>query len=316
MNGSSNPRLPAESRTPGECQTTPWLAVIPIHLARRLPGVLPQAIELLRCPHCGGPLSEAESSLTCAERHSFDLARQGYVNLLPGGAETGTADPAEMVDARDAFLATGAYRPLAERVADATGRLAPRAGCVIDLGAGTGYYLAAVLARDPERVGLALDLSKYAGRKAARSHPRAAAVVCDAWRPLPIRDASAAAVLSVFSPRNPAEIARVLDTTGVFVLAAPTEGHLADLVAALDLLKVDERKRERLDEKLGSRFVPVEEDTVEYGLAVGHDSLRALVGMGPSAYHVEPGELDRRVAALPDPFEITVSVSVAAFRVK
>lgn len=268
---------------------------------------------LLRCPHCAAPLELDDGQLGCATGHHFDVARQGYVNLLPGDAETGTADPAEMVQARVAFLATGAYAPISEGVAALTRKLAASSGCVVDLGAGTGYYLEEALVQMPERVGLALDLSKPAARKAARGD-RIAAVVCDAWRALPVMDGVAAAVLSVFSPRNPGEMARILAPGGVLVVVLPTDRHLAELISALGLLGVDERKRERLEDKLGSRFERVEEERLEFPMRLGADAVRALVGMGPSAYHVDSGEIERRVAALPEPVDTTASVTVAAFR--
>src|SRR5688572_20694208 len=120
-------------------------------------------------------------------------------------------------------------------------------GCILDLGAGTGWYLARVLERLPGRQGLALDLSKHALRRAARAHPRIGAVACDAWAPLPLRDGVAALVLSVFAPRDGAEIARVLRPGGALVVVTPTDRHLEPLVSKLGLLTVDERKEERID---------------------------------------------------------------------
>jgi 23S rRNA (guanine745-N1)-methyltransferase len=275
--------------------------------------VLSDATGLLRCPHCAAPLVFGDGRLTCGTGHSFDVARQGYVNLLPGDAGTGTADPLEMVQARASFLAGGSYAPIARHVSEAIQQFAPPSGCVVDLGAGTGYYLDAVLAQQPDRVGLALDLSKYAARIAA-SAERVASVVCDAWQPLPVVDGIAGAVLSVFSPRNPGEIARILAPDGVLVVVVPTDRHLSELIAALGLLSVDVRKRERLDDKLRSRFDLVEERQVEFPLQLDRDTLRTLIAMGPSAYHLDPSEIERRIAAIAEPADVTASVTVAAFR--
>jgi 23S rRNA (guanine745-N1)-methyltransferase len=297
--------------------TAPWPHVPAFWRSRRsLPAVIVEALELLRCPHCGAPLDGegGDGTLRCAAGHAFDVARQGYVNLLPPDADTGTADTAEMVAARDAFLSRGHYAPIADSVAGAVQRLAPAGGAVLDLGTGTGYYLAAVLDLLPERAGLALDISKQACRRAARAHPRAAAVVCDAWRRLPVGDARAAAVLSVFSPRNPAEIARVLEPGGILVVVTPTPRHLRELIGPLGLLDVDERKRERLDRKLSSRFEQVEERELEYVVELDHGTVSELVGMGPSAYHVKADALSASVAALPDLVDVTVSVAVSTFR--
>jgi 23S rRNA (guanine745-N1)-methyltransferase len=236
------------------------------------------------------------------------------VSLLGADATSGTADSAAMVEARDRFLISGAYGSIAAAVATAAERFAPRQGCVVDLGGGTAYYLAAVLERLSDRTGLSLDISKHAARRAAKAHPRAAAVVCDAWRTLPVRDGVAAVVLSVFSPRNPGEIARVLGPSGAFVVVTPTDRHLAELIGPLGLLSVDERKRERLDDKLRSRFEQVDETAVEHPMALDRANVAALVAMGPSSYHLDPTVASQRVANLPEPTAVTTSVTISVFR--
>jgi 23S rRNA (guanine745-N1)-methyltransferase len=273
----------------------------------------------LACPHCAQALTRHERSLRCPAGHSFDLAKQGYVSLLAGDAHTGTGDTAEMVAARADFLAAGHYRPIADALAEAASA-APAApavapgGLVADLGAGTGHYLAHVLDALPGRVGAALDISKYALRRAAKAHPRIGAVVCDAWRPLPLRDASADLMLNVFAPRNGPEIRRVLRPGGTLLLVSPTARHLRELVAALGLLSVDEDKQRRIDEKLGPHLTPVEQREVEFTLRLAPQDVRTVVGMGPSAWHTDPDRLAAALAGLPDPVEVTASVTVAGYR--
>jgi 23S rRNA (guanine745-N1)-methyltransferase len=277
--------------------------------------VLEDAIGLLRCPHCGEGLGLDGGAAVCVQGHSFDVARQGYLNLLPGDTRTGTADTAAMVAARERFLATGHYAPLADAVVDACVRaVGGGKGCVADVGAGTGHYLAAALERLPDRVGVALDISKPALRRAARAHPRIGAVGCDAWRELPLRGAVAAVALSVFAPRDIAELARVLEPGGALVVASPTDRHLAELVAAVGMLTVRERKREGLAGRLGAGFEAVAEASSEWTLELGRDDLAALVGMGPSAHHLTEDEIAERVGELTEPFEVTASVTVSTYR--
>jgi 23S rRNA (guanine745-N1)-methyltransferase len=284
--------------------------------------VLADAIDLLRCPHCAGALELDGATARCAAGHAFDVARQGYLNLLPGDARTGTADSAAMVRARAEFLAAGHYAPIAAMVADAAADAWPgRAGdnpaagpAALDLGAGTGYYLAAVLERLPAARGLALDISKHALRVAARAHPRLAAVGCDAWAALPIRDAAVSLALSAFAPRDPAALARVLEPGGALVVVTPNPGHLGQLVSAVGMLTVQERKRERLAGKLGSLFEPVGETGLERELVLDHAAIAALVTMGPSARHLDERQVAERVAALSDPLAVTLSVTVATYR--
>ena len=257
----------------------------------------------------------ADGTARCASGHSFDVARQGYLNLLPGDARTGTADSAAMVRARVELLAAGHYAPIAATVADAAVDAAGAASArAIDLGAGTGYYLAALLERLPAARGLALDVSKHALRVAARAHARIGAVGCDAWAGLPVRDDAAELAINVFAPRDPAELARVLAPGGALVVVTPNREHLAELVSAVGMLTVQERKRERLAGKLGALFEPVGEIGVKRELVLDHAALAALVAMGPSARHLSEGEVERKIEALADPLPVTLSVTVATYR--
>lgn len=267
----------------------------------------------LACPHCAQPLVRHERSLRCPAGHSYDLAKQGYVSLLAGDAHTGTGDTAEMVAARADFLAAGHYRPIADALAEAAAAADPE-GLVADLGAGTGHYLAHVLDALPGRPGAALDISKYALRRAAKAHPRIGAAVCDAWRPLPLLDGSAGLMLNVFAPRNGPEIRRVLRPGGTLLLVSPTSRHLRELVAGLGLLSVDEEKQRRIDEKLGPYLTPQGRQEVEFTLRLGPQDVRTVVGMGPSAWHTDPERLAAALAGLPEPVEVTASVTVAVYR--
>ncbi|MGB4441124.1 MAG: methyltransferase domain-containing protein [Coriobacteriia bacterium] len=270
---------------------------------------------LLACPHCGAELAEAGGALACASGHSFDIARQGYVNLLPGDATAGTADTREMVGARSAFLARGHFRPLDAALADAVvSAVGAAEGCVIDVGAGTGEHLAAVLERLPGRTGLALDISKHAARRAARAHPRVGAAVCDAWGTLPVRDGVAAAVMCVFAPRNAPEFARILAASGVLVVVTPTSRHLQEIAGPLGLVSVDPRKEERLETALGGHFERAATRAVEREMRLSREDVLAAALMGPSAHHLQADDVESRVASLPEPIAVTLSVSVSTWQ--
>ncbi|MGV9414704.1 putative RNA methyltransferase [Nocardia sp. NPDC003693] len=184
---------------------------------------------------------------------------------------------------------------------------------VLEIGAGTGYYTSAVLDALPELRGIALDVAKPAARRAARAHPRAAAILADAWRGLPVRDHSLAAVLSVFAPRNADEVARILAPGGRFLVVTPTPRHLTELIEPLDMVRVDATKQDRLAESLDARFELLDRTAVEYTMSLSHPDIAAVVAMGPSAFHAADHR-PARVAALPNPLPVTASVTIAAYR--
>ncbi len=305
--------------------------------------MLDDVLGWLRCPQCvrDGALTRTDGSLRCGAGHSFDLARSGYVSLLPAGASRNAGDSAAMVAARRDFLAAGHFAGLAAAIADVAceavaspgrtspGRTSPAnadpasgrgqsghrpdRGCVVEVGAGTGYYLAAILDRLPESFGLALDLSKNALRVAARAHPRIAAIGCDAWRPLPVADGAADLVLSVFAPREGAELRRMLSPDGRLLVATPSADHLTELIGPLGLLDVDPRKHVRLTRKLSPYFELAATREHRERLLLNPASATALAAMGPASWHTESGALAEDVARLGDRIEVTLAVTLTSW---
>jgi 23S rRNA (guanine745-N1)-methyltransferase len=220
-----------------------------------------------------------------------------------------------MVAARHLFLQAGHFEPLSVAIAAAAEDLVhAQSGCVIDVGAGTGYYLAALLDRLPGHWAVALDASRHALRRAVRAHPKIAAVACDVWQPFPLRSGVVDLVLNVFAPRNPPEIARVLSPNGVLVVVTPDATHLRELVEPLAMLSVDSHKAARLHGDLARHFDVLDRKHVRSELLLRHDHAEALVRMGPSARHLTTDELARRLARLPEPVSVTLSAHVEAFQ--
>lgn len=274
--------------------------------------VLADVAPYLQCPLCMDDVALADGALGCVRGHRFDVARQGYVSLLPGDARTGTADTATMVAARAELFASGEYAPLTRAVVAAAATAGAAPGCVVDAGGGTGHHLAAVLERCPDRVGVSCDLSRYAARRAARAHPRIGAVVADVWRALPVRDGGAAVVVNVFAPRNPGEFHRLLHPDGVLVVATPQPDHLAQVVHRLGLVSVDEEKPRRLREALGGRFALTGSNPVRWTMRLSRRGVEAVAAMGPSARH--SSRRTEGPEALPDPVEVTGAVTVSTYR--
>jgi 23S rRNA (guanine745-N1)-methyltransferase len=274
----------------------------------------PGAVALLACPVCGAGLAADAGSLRCSSGHVFDRARQGHVTLLPPGHRPPSGDDAAMVADRVAFLGAGHYAGLTRALGDAVLAGGPPPTTLLDLGGGTGAHLAGVLDRAPGAVGIVLDASRYAARRAARCHPRAMAVVADSWARWPVRDAVLDRVLIVFAPRNGAETARALRPDGRLVVVTPAADHLAELVAPLGLLTVDPAKADRLAATLGPHLHPVATSAHRRELALDHAAVRTLVGMGPHARHLGEERLAAAVAGLPEPVPVTVAVDVGTWQ--
>jgi 23S rRNA (guanine745-N1)-methyltransferase len=277
-----------------------------------LPELPPAAVALLACPVCAQPLGVAGPGLRCPQGHSFDRARQGHVTLLPPVGSPHAGDSAAMVADRASFLAAGHYAGVTSALADAVvADGLPRT--VLDAGGGTGAHLAGVLDRAPGAVGVVLDVSRYAARRAARAHPRAIAVVADTWSRWPVRSGSVDRVLVVFAPRNGAETARVLAPGGRLVVVTPAADHLTELVGPLGLLRVDPDKAGRLAAALEPHLRPVAAAAVRAELVLDHPAVRTLVGMGPHARHRTADELAAAIERLPAAVRLTVSVDVATY---
>ncbi|MBS1890960.1 MAG: methyltransferase domain-containing protein [Actinobacteria bacterium] len=274
---------------------------------------LDRVLPILRCPVCEEDLERVDSSLRCPERHSFDIARQGYASLL-GGGQARSGDDAPMARARINFLAAGHYAPLRDALAALAARSAPSAATVLEVGCGTGYHLAGALDALPEARGLGLDSSVRALRAAAKAHPRAAAASWDVFRPFPIASASVDLVLDIFAPRNPAEFHRLLGQEGRLIVARPDGDHLAELRRRVEgMVDVDPEKEERLVRVLDPHFEPLETERISYTVSLTDQGAVDLLRMTPSARHLSPEDLaSLDPGALPT--EATVSVLATAYR--
>lgn len=251
----------------------------------------------LRCPHCEEPLTPGERAWTCPRGHSFDRARQGYVNLLRPTRAQG--DSAEMLRARRRFLDAGWYAPLAEAVATEAGawlrgpgaRLPLAARALVDCGCGEGYYLWRLTSalEDDVRAGgwrlYGFDLSRDAVRMAAgRRYAGAGATlfVANTWDRLPFTDAGVGAALVIFAPRNPEELARTVAPGGLLLVVTPAPEHLAEARAALPwLLAPEPEKSARLRAALAPAFALASARAVTFPLALDGEALADLAEMTP-----------------------------------
>lgn len=287
--------------------------------------MLADVIDLLADPVDGTPLSagdDAWKTLVSESGHNYDVARQGYVTLVGGAGLRYTGDDAEMIQARETFLAGGHFAPFVEAMTDNVSHALDDAGvaedassAVVEIGAGTGYYLSHTLDSIEGSRGVGIDVSVPAAKRLASCHRNIGAVVADAWSRLPLRDGVVDAVTVIFAPRNAAEFARVLSPEGQVIVLTADAGHLAELREPLGIIDVEEGKVERMIAQASGHLVPGgDPQTVEFAMNLDQASIAAQIGMSPSARHIHPKVLAERISALPETMTVTARAAITRLK--
>lgn len=263
------------------------------------------------CPKCANPLIEEGGSAKCINGHAFDRGKAGYYNLILSSAGGTHGDNHEMVEARRAFLDTGAYKPLADKVYELIAKNI-RGGLVLDIGCGEGYYTD-IIERDLNKSGIcvtvsAFDISRDAVKYAARRNKSLQLAVASAYK-MPVADGSFDCAVNMFSPLAPDEVLRALKRGGIFVMAIPGVEHLFGLKAAA----YDKPyKNTVLDSKIDG-FELVSQKNIKYRITLdGKDKIKSLFMMTPYAYRT--GRVEReRIFAL-DTLETDVEFIVFVYK--
>ena len=241
------------------------------------------------CPVCRAPLASETKTWSCAKGHGFDVAREGYVNLLLAQQKSSRepGDNAEMIQARADFLQAGHYAPLRAAVTDALHPL--QSQDLLDLGCGEGYYTDAM--RGVAAAVTGLDISKPAIQRAAKRYPGITWLVASGAR-LPVADGSLDTVCCLFTPLHVAEIQRTLKPRGHVLMVTPAADHLWTLREKL----FDDVQRHEPDKFLpafGEEFELHQQAEVRFALRLQQPDLRYLLMMTPYAWKAK---LDRRTA--------------------
>lgn len=236
----------------------------------------------LLCPICGEPLFREEHALRCSKNHSFDIARQGYVNLLAVQQKHSLhpGDTKEQVHARRAFLDGGFYAPIAQVLTDAAKDF-HCTGPILDVGCGEGYYSSQLAeAMQAELVGL--DISKEAVRAAAGRYKNASWLCATASR-LPVEDQSCGLVTSLFALTMPEEFHRVLRQDGVYFQVLAAEDHLLGLKQII-YPKLFHRHKDSEPEIPG--FERLDSRPIRFSFHVEGEQVQNLLSMTPHVYRI------------------------------
>lgn len=236
----------------------------------------------LICPICAQPLQRQSGGFGCAGGHRFDLARQGYVNLLVVQQKHSLhpGDTRQQVLSRRAFLEGGFYAPIVEAVKAAANRHGAH-GPVLDVGCGEGYYAVRVAqALGAELMGL--DISKEAVRCAAAAY-KGPMWVCGTASHLPVGDGSVGTLMSLFALTMPAEFRRVLMPDGVFIQVLAAQDHLLGLKSVI-YPELHQKPKDSVPRLEGFRLA--ESCPVSFPIEVGGDQVENLLSMTPHFWRI------------------------------
>lgn len=250
------------------------------------------------CPICGAVLTQQAQTCRCAAGHCFDVARQGYVNLLPVQQKhtLQPGDTRQQVLARRRFLDGGFYEPLAQALCD----LAQEAGCkgpILDVGCGEGYYSA----RLAEHIGaelVGIDISKEAVRCASGRYKNAK-WLCATASHLPIQSESVGVLTSLFALTMPEEFARVLRPDGCFIQVLAAPDHLLGLKSII-YAKLTHKQKQISPALEG--FTLAKSVPLRFSFTLQGEAVQDLLYMTPHVYRIgaEGAERLRNTQVLED----------------
>lgn len=247
-------------------------------------------MSLFRCPICAAPLTRAGRAYTCPNRHSYDVAKEGYVHLLPANQKhsANPGDDKAMIAARTAFLDGGYYASLREAICAAVSAHGGHNLKILDVGCGEGYYTQG-FSQLPGAEIAGVDLSKAGLKKAARRVKEAEFAVASVYH-LPVADQAVDVVVDCFAPLALEEYRRVLRPGGLFVYVVPAPQHLMEMKAVL--YDTPYPNPEENVEYVGFTYVDIVPVTTTFTLE-GQAPIQALFGMTPYAWKTPKAGVER-----------------------
>ena len=244
------------------------------------------------CPICRENLTLVESSLKCENRHSFDLAKFGYVNLAPQIKQSANYDK-ENFQNRQQILEAGFYQAILEVVSDLLSN-SKNAKTILDIGCGEGFYSRKLQESHSDKTFHAFDISKDSVQIAAKSEPNWAVnwFVGDLAR-LPIKDASMDILLDIFSPANYGEFRRVLSKDGILIKVIPTKNHLKEIRQKVqDQLTNKDYSNQDIKNHFQNNFTILSSKTASLTKPITAEQLQALLSMTPLLFHIDQTKID------------------------
>lgn len=244
------------------------------------------------CPICQENLTLVETSLKCSNRHSFDLAKFGYVNLAPQIKQSANYDK-ENFQNRQQILEAGFYQAILEGISDILATK-PSAKTILDIGCGEGFYSRKLQESHSDKTFYAFDISKDSVQIAAKSETNWSVnwFVGDLAR-LPIKDASMDILLDIFSPANYGEFRRVLSQNGILIKVIPTENHLKEVRQIVqNQLTNKDYSNQDIKEHFQEHFSIQSSQIASLTKPITAEQRQALLSMTPLLFHVDQSMID------------------------
>ena len=236
------------------------------------------------CPLCQTSFNQINNTQVCKNNHHFDIAKEGYLNLLPVQSKSSKnpGDNQDMMLARRAFLNTDGYLPLAKKVAEVSQQYLTdieRAN-ILDLGCGEGYYTNIIHQQLPKHNMLGLDISKVAVRYAAKRYKHIDFCVASAYQ-VPLKSESADLVVRIYAPSKAQELLRLIKKNGYLITVTPAPRHLYQIREAIyEQVNAHEQENEAVED-----FTKVQQISLNYDLKITEQQqLKDLINMTPFAW--------------------------------
>ncbi|MBE1553004.1 putative RNA methyltransferase [Sporosarcina limicola] len=243
--------------------------------------VMQQNAYLFRCPICSEAMEMVEQSrLVCADNHSFDLSKNGYVNLAPQAHVT--KYDKSLFEARKVVMSSGFFDPVIDALVKRLDS-GDNQAVVLDAGCGEGTHLSEILAKLPGNIlGVGIDLAKEGVAAASKAYPGVIWSVADLAN-CPFQNTQFDAILNILSPANYAEFTRLLKPGGLFVKVVPESGYLKEL---REVFYEDKVQKEESDPvaRFAEHFDAVETERITYRFPLDEGLLEPLIRMTPLSW--------------------------------
>lgn len=244
------------------------------------------------CPFCQQALFLSENSLKCKNKHSFDLAKLGYVNLDPQVKQSKAYDKSNFQN-RQLILEAGFYQPILKKLLEILSSL-PQHDNLLDIGCGEGYYARNLQAQLPDKHIYAFDLSKESIQLAAKSdHSLTVNWFVGDLAHIPIQDASMDMILDIFSPANYQEFQRVLQKNGLLIKVIPSSQHLQEIRSIVaEQLTNTNYSNHKIIEHFEEAFTITNSYDVAATFNLRENEKAALLHMTPLLFNIDIDKID------------------------